>query len=189
MDKPETMLQAAERVFGILQRHRVDAVVIGAAALAAYHYVRQTRDVDLGVNADLPTLRAIVVALRQAGMTAELHEPDNADPLGGVIHIHGPFGRLQIVSFAGRFPAVIEDALRDATLAVRPGSPLRLIPLPQLVALKLYAGGIKSKADIVELLRRNPAADVEEIRAVCKRYRLPGLEELLAELREDQGPS
>jgi hypothetical protein len=52
-----------------------------------------------------------------------------------------------------------------------------------LVALKLYAGGYKSKGDIVELLLRNPGADLAEVRAVCARYRLEGLEELIAEAR------
>lgn len=47
---------------------------------------------------------------------------------------------------------------------------------------KLYAGGLSSKADILELLRRNPGVDLDEIRAVCKRYRLRGLEDVLAEL-------
>ncbi len=179
------LLTAAERVAEILRRHQVDAVVIGALALAAHHYVRYTRDVDLGVNADVPTLRAVLVSLRQAGFTAELREPDEADPLGGVIDVTGTFGLLQIVSFAGRFPAVIEDAIREATLAVRPGSSLKLVPLPHLVALKLYAGGMKSKADIVELLNRNPDADLDDLRDVCKRYRLHGLDELLAEVECD----
>ena len=176
------ILCAAEQVVEILKQHRIDAVVIGAVALAAYHYVRQTRDIDLGVNADLVTLRNVVASLREGGFTAELHEPDGADPLGGVIDITGGFGMLQIVSFGGRFPAVIEDAVRSATMVVRPGSSLKLVPLTQLVALKLYAGGLKSKADILELLRRNPDADIDSIRAACKRYRLRGLEEGLAEL-------
>jgi hypothetical protein len=90
---------------------------------------------------------------------------------------------VQIISYAGRFPAVIEDALREATLVARQGSPLRIAPLAHLVALKLYAGGYKSKGDIVELLLRNPGADLAEVRAVCARYRLEGLEELIAEAR------
>ncbi|OGV68172.1 MAG: hypothetical protein A2498_14965 [Lentisphaerae bacterium RIFOXYC12_FULL_60_16] len=183
MESPLPILSAAEQVAAILERHRVDAVVIGAVALAAYHYVRQTHDVDLGVNADVSTLRDILTSLRQAGFTAELREPDGADPLGGVIDVTGAFGLLQIISFAGRFPAAIEDAIRAATLVVRPGSPLKLVPLPQLVALKLYAGGLRSKADILELLRRNPDANLDEIRAVCTRYRLQGLENVLAELQ------
>jgi hypothetical protein len=58
---------------------------------------------------------------------------------------------------------------------------LRLVPIPQLVALKLYAGGHKSKADIVELLRRNPDLDVKPIRAVCDKYKLKGLAALIRE--------
>jgi len=178
------MLRAAETVVGILKRHRIDAVVIGATALAAYRYVRQTEDIDLGVNADLTTLRAAVKSLRCEGFSAELREPDDDDPLGGVIDVRGSFGLLQIISYADRFPAAIDDAVRESTLVVRQGSPLRLVPIAQLVALKLYAGGYKSKADIVELLARNPEADLAEIRAVCDRYQLPGLDELIADTAE-----
>lgn len=183
MDNPEAILDAAEAVIGILKRHRVDAVVIGAIALAAHRYVRQTNDIDLGVNAKLPTMRAVTESLRHAGFNAELREPDDDDPLGGVIDVSGTFGLLQIISYADRFPAVIDDALRAATLVVREGSPLRLAPIPHLIALKLYAGGYKSKADIVELLARNPDVDLDEVRAVCKRYRLKGLEPLITEAR------
>ena len=66
-------------------------------------------------------------------------------------------------------------------MVVRPGSPLKIVPLPQLVALKLYAGGLKSKADIAELLKHNPEADVDSIRNTCKSYRLCGLEEIISE--------
>ena len=181
MNEPESILSTAEAVIGVLKHHRVDAVVIGAVALAAYHYVRQTDDIDLGVNADLKTMRALTEALRHEGFTAELREPDGADPRGGVIDVSGTFGLLQIISFAERFPAVIDDALSAAKLVVREGSPLRLVPIPQLIALKLYAGGYKSKADIVELLARNPDVDLNVVRTVCKRYRLRGLEKLIEE--------
>lgn len=183
MDKAESLLAAAETVYDILRQNRVDAVVIGAIALAAYQYVRQTDDIDLGINADLAKMRTLVSALREAGYTTDLREPDGDDPLAGVIDVTGSFGLLQIISFADRFPAVIDDALRESTLVVREGSPLRLVPIPQLVALKLYAGGFKSKADIVELLSRNPQIDLNSIRAVCKKYRLRGLENVLKELK------
>jgi hypothetical protein len=183
MQNPKALLYAAEHVMRILETHRVDAVVIGAVALAAHGYVRLTQDLDLGVTADIETLRVVASALRAAGYHAELREPDRQDPLGGVIDITGTFGSLQIVSFAARFPAVIEDALRTATEAVRPGSRLRIVPLPQLVALKLYAGGLKSKADVLELLARNPGANLDEIRKICRRYRVGGLDAILRELR------
>ena len=54
----------------------------------------------------------------------------------------------------------IEDAVRLSTLVVCEDSPLKIVPIPLLIALKLYAGGHKSKADIIELLVRNP--DLED---------------------------
>ena len=181
MNGANELLRKSEEVLALLRRHRVDAVVIGAVALAAHHYVRMTNDLDLGVNAEIDTLRRILVSLREAGLQAELREPDQSDPLGGVIDVRGSFGLIQIISYANRFPAVIEDALRLSNLPVEEGSPLRVVPLPHLIALKLYAGGYKSKADIVELLIRNPELHLDEVRAVCARYQLAGVDELITE--------
>jgi hypothetical protein len=183
MSQPDDLLQAAEKILAVLAQHHIDAVVIGAVALAAHHYVRQTEDLDLGVNADVPALRAVVRSLHEVGFEAELREPDGEDPLGGVIDVSGSFGLVQIVSFSGRFPAVIEDAVRLSTLVVREDSLLKIVPIPHLIALKLYAGGHKSKADIIELLVRNPDVNLDEMRSVCARYGLSGLEELIAESR------
>jgi hypothetical protein len=165
----------------LLKGQSVEAVVIGAVALAAYHYVRQTEDVDLGINASAKTLKNLKQILQKAGYPATLRLADAEDPLGGVIDIEIPAGYLQIISFAGRFPAVIEDAVRSAQTTIRPGSQLKLVPLPHLIALKLYAGGHKSKADIIELLARNPTLDLGEVRQLCQTYQLGGLEELIEE--------
>ncbi len=100
----------------------------------------------------------------------------------GVIDVSGSFGLVPVISFEGKFPAVIRDALRGEDLRVRPGSPLRIVPIPQFVALKLYAGGWSSRADILELLRRNPETDLESLRKTCRGYRLPGLGSILKEL-------
>lgn len=175
-------LQAAERVASLLVENGVPAVVIGAVALAAHRYVRHTEDIDLGVDADLPKMRALAAVLRSEGFVVDLHEPDGDDPLGGVIDVSGAFGLVQVVSFGDRFPAVIRDALAADDVRIRPGSELRLVPIAQLVALKLYAGGSGSKSDIIELLRRNPEADLDAIRETCRRYRLCGLDAVLQEL-------
>ena len=182
MSDAESNLQAAERVASLLVENGVSAVVSGAAALAAHPYVRNTEDIDLGVDADLRKMRSLATALRDDGFVVALHEPDADDPLAGVIDVSGPFGLVQVISFADRFPAAIRDALAGEDSRIRPGSELRLIPIPQLVALKLYSGGSKAKAYIVELLRRNPEADLEAIRETCRRYRLRGLDAILEEL-------
>lgn len=184
MDLAKSNLDVAEQVAGLLAEHGAPCVVIGAVALAAHRYVRYTEDVDLGADVDLKTLRVIAALLEKEGYKVELNEPDADDPLGGVMNISGPFGLVQVVSFADRFPRVIHDALAGDDVRIRPGSELRLVPIEQLVALKLYAGGHSSKSDIIELIRRNPDADLEKIRETCRKYRLRGLEVVLEELDE-----
>lgn len=181
MPNHDSLLAAAERVASLLANRGIDAVVIGAAALAAHRYVRHTEDIDLGVNVAIRELDTVAAGLRTAGYEVHVREPEGRDPLGGVIDVIGPTGLVQIVNFGERFPAVIDSGHAKATLRVRSGASLRIIPLAHLVALKLYAGGMKSKADIVELLKRNPDADRAEIRMLCRRYRLSGLEPLIRE--------
>jgi hypothetical protein len=181
MSDPEGVIRAAEEVAGVLESQGVEPLVIGAVALAAHGYVRFTEDLDLGVNTDLGTLRRAAEALRTSGFGVELREPDGQDPLGGVVDVRGPFGLVQIVNYGGRFPAVIDAGLAAAETVLRTGSQLRIVPLPHLVALKLYAGGMKSRADIVELLSRNPDADMPTIRDLCQGWRLRGLDPLIEE--------
>lgn len=184
MTDARSLLDAGETVAILLSRHEVPCVIIGAVALAAYRHIRYTEDIDLGVNADLETLRRLTKALEAKGFQVELREPDAQDPLGGVIDVYCPCGMVQIISFADRFPAVIQEAIEKAVLAPRPNSSLRLAPIPYLIALKLYAGGMKSKADISELLLRNPEVDLEEIRTLCARFHLSGLEDILTDLHK-----
>jgi hypothetical protein len=181
VENSEKILESAEDIVEVLSSYHIDAVVIGAVALAAHHYVRQTEDIDLGINASLSSLHSVVQSLNANGYKAVLREPDMDDPLGGVIDVSGSFGLVQIVNYGGRFPAVIDDALHTARMSVRAGSRLKVVPLPYLIALKLYAGGHKSKADIIELIVRNPNLDLDEVRLLCGKYRLAGLEELIRE--------
>jgi hypothetical protein len=60
----KTIFDAAEDVLEILGSQRIEAVVIGAVALAAYRYVRQTQDLDLGVNANSAQLRSLADLLK-----------------------------------------------------------------------------------------------------------------------------
>jgi hypothetical protein len=182
MPPQNDLLAAAERVAALLAEKGISALVIGAIALAAHRYIRFTHDIDLAIDADLASMRDCTLALSTAGYEAVFHEPDADDPLGGVIDITGTFGLVQVISFADRFPAAIKDSFASSPLSLYPGSALRLIPIPQLVALKLYAGGHKAKADIIELLKRNPEQDRAGITRTIKRYRLRGLNQIWQEL-------
>jgi hypothetical protein len=52
----------------------------------------------------------------------------------------------------------VAEALQQVNVSVSSGSPLAVIGLPYLIALKLYAGGRWSTNDVIELLERNCSA-------------------------------
>ena len=159
--------------------------------MAAHNYVRETEDLDLAININpFPTLRRIEETLLAAGFEVELNFPDKDDSLGGVVRVTGDdFDPIEVVNFQNPWPGardatvLAREALREARLTLGPESPLQVVPLPYLIALKLYAGGRKSELDVVELLEHNREhLNVAELRDVCGRHGLgAALEPLLKE--------
>jgi hypothetical protein len=185
--RAERTLAVAERVRAALAEHGVDCALIGAMAMAVHNYARSTRDLDLGTATDpFRVLAPLARELRAQGLDAVLNEPDHDDPLGGVVNVSGDdFDPIQIVNFlnplgGGENPGL--EAVQQATPV--PGTSFRVVDLPHLIALKLYAGGPKSKLDVIELITRNPTLDLERTRDVCARF---GLGEALSSLLNDLG--
>lgn len=71
-------------------------------------------------------------------------------------HIVGSFSLVQIISFADRFPAAINDAFASNSQSHYPGCALRLIPIPQLVALKLSREVRSQKQTLLNCLGATP---------------------------------
>lgn len=106
----------------------------------------------------------------------ELRLPDGNDPLGGVIDVRFPGAALvHVVNFDKSsgigFPAGILDAVAQAQ-KLSAQSSLKVADLNSLIALKLYAGGAKSKLDVLELIARNQRFDMDGLRLRCEKYRL-----------------
>jgi len=189
--RSDKTLQMAARVAVILDALGAPCALIGAAALAAHGYPRATVDVDLGVVTDpfttLETARRRIAD--ELGVEARLVTPDADDPLGGVLTVTGEdFDPVQVVNFLNplsRRPNPGSEAVRTATAGLVAGTPLRLVTLPYLIALKLYAGGYKSKLDVFELLSRNPTAPRDEIARVCAAF---GLENDWQEICREAAP-
>ena len=89
------LLEAVERIAGVLLEQRIWAIVIGAVALAAHRCVRHTKDIDLGVNIAVCDFASLADMLRKADFVVAFREHDGQDPLGGVIDVSGPFGLVQ----------------------------------------------------------------------------------------------
>lgn len=188
-------LSLAERVAGVARDLGIQTALIGASALAAHNYVRSTMDVGLATIVDPDTeLRRLEQALRDLGLHTQLNMPDDEDVLGGLLRIWEnededgePLELVEVVNFSNPYRPSLNpaaDAIRNA-VPLDEGSNLRYVRVPDLVALKLYASGRTDLADIVELLVRNPDADLDEIRGVALPYdRDNSLEGLIAEARQ-----
>jgi hypothetical protein len=186
----------AERVAKIARSLEIETALIGASALAVHGYVRATSDIDFASAADpfvdLPRLQE---ALEQEGLRTKLNLPDSDDPLGGLLRAWlkedddgDPINPIEIVNFCNpqrpvRLP--MEEIIRDAIqLADKPA--LRYVRLPHLILLKMYAGNLRDHADVVTLLEKNPDADLEEIRSLCTRCGLEGIDGLIARSKSEK---
>jgi hypothetical protein len=190
----EPAIALAERVVQVAHELGIATALIGAAALAVHNYVRATEDIDLAANVDPSQLRTLQQRLDAQQMYTELRLPDAEDDLGGVLEIwqHAdedgdPIDSIEIVNFANPFRPGRDTPAADAVRNARElggASKMRCVQLPDLIALKLYARSRRDEADVIELLRRNPDADIDAVRAVCKRFGFEDtLEELIAESR------
>jgi hypothetical protein len=183
-------LDVASQVVAVLREHQLDAVVIGAMALAVHGYPRDTVDFDLAVAMEPRLLVPVAEALRRRGLDVKVRQPDPNDPLGGVLDVQAPGADLvQVVNFdnppASGFPRLVRDALADAVELV-PGHPLRVVDPYHLVAFKLYAGGPKSKLDVLELLARNPQLDRSRLQELCDGYHLSRQLQRVLELEREE---
>jgi hypothetical protein len=180
---PAAQLALAEQVAEAARRSGFETALIGGAALAVHRYTRATEDIDLAANVDpYRQLGALEKMLVSEGLHACLRLPDDDDPLGGVLVVWAsvdadgePADVVEVVNF--RNPGRIISTPAPAAIARSrqlPGSSLRCVTIEDLVAFKLYAGGLGDHSDIVQLLARNPDADPAEIRRVAGPFDVSG---------------
>ncbi len=186
-DRAEGTLLAAGRISEFLHSKGVDHAVIGAVAMAAHGYARQTMDLDFASCADpFAVLPEIGTGIREMGFEVEVVLPDADDPLGGVLNITGSdIDLIQIVNFLNPWTAGAAALARDTirTAVTIADSVLPVADVAHLVALKLYAGGPLSRADILALLAANALAEIAEIEKICAQFGLaPEFASLRAEL-------
>lgn len=187
---PATSLALAEQVAATARRLGFESALIGAAALAVHRYTRGTEDIDLAVAVDPSReLVALAKALGNAGLQSRLRLPDDDDPLGGVLTVWAsvdddgqPADVVEVVNFHNPWrarPTPAAGAIARAQFL--PDSPLRCVTIDDLIALKLYAGGLMDHADVVQLLAHNPDADLACVRAAAAPFDVAGqLEALIA---------
>lgn len=176
IDRTTRTLEVARDVASACRDLGIETALIGALALAYHGYARATEDLDLASCVDpFTSLRELRRVLEAKGFEVRFGEPDAMDPLGGVLTVTGTdFDAVQVVNFHNPLSGVGNpgrEAIETASATLE-GYALRVVDVPHLIALKLYAGGPKSRGDVLELLARNREVPREEIADVCSRHHL-----------------
>lgn len=138
------------RVVGALEAQGVPHCLIGAAALAMHGVTRSTRDLDLLVGDPKALKRGMWAELEGTGVSVDARRGDSEDPLAGVVRLEAEDDRPidLIVGRAAWQRAVVERA-RPVQLGALE---IPVAEAPDIVLLKLYAGGPQDLWDIQQLL-------------------------------------
>lgn len=142
-----------ERVAAELEAASVPWALIGAAALAAAGVARSTYDIDLLTTDPRVLGDDMWAGLRASGIRADLRRGDASDPLAGVVRFEAD-GERPLDLIVGRHAWQAEIVNR----AMRAGRSPAVVRPPDLILLKLYAGGDQDLWDIRALIDL-PGAD------------------------------
>ena len=138
------------RVAAELERARIASALCGAGALAVHGVARSTYDIDL-LATDPRTLHdATWQSLAATGTHVEIRRGDDDDPLRGVVRVTQD-GERPVDVIVGRYPwqtAVVDAAIPSQVLDVT----VRVVDVPSLILLKLYAGGSQDLWDVEQLM-------------------------------------
>lgn len=165
-------LEVAEHVSDIIAGNNEKCFVIGASALAAHGYSRQSVDLDLATHMHpQEVLPRLGNSIRESGFAVEVILPDSDDPLGGVINITGPdFDTVQVINFNNPWRRAAVHRLVGQALSELQMIPseLQVISAELLIVLKLYAGDLQSLSDIRKLLEANPDINLSQVTALSR---------------------
>lgn len=132
------------------------AVLIGAEALALHGIVRATVDTDLMTVSKEVLSREFWAPLDNRA-AIEVRRGDYDDPLAGVVRLRHPGEkRLDVVVMKHRFAREIIDRAEVV-------NEMPVAQLPDIVLLKLFAGGPQDKWDIVQVLASADATLIPEV--------------------------
>jgi hypothetical protein len=158
MHESDHRLSLLGQVSAELARAGVPYALIGAAALAVHGVSRSTHDLDL-LAVDPACLRPDRwAALQRSGVGVDVRRGDLEDPLAGVVRFSVQ-GERPVDLVLGKAPWQAA-ALARARTGHLAGVDLPVLAAPDLVLLKLFAGGPQDAWDIVQLLAAGTAGGI-----------------------------
>jgi hypothetical protein len=157
------------QVIEVLDRERVDHMLVGAMAAAVHGVIRATTDADLLIGVAVPRLHALRARLQQAGFEVAIRRGDADDPIGAMLVITDKFGnRVELMSgIRGMDPQAFG---RGATIEFE-GVSLRVVGLEDFIAMKCFAGGPVDVEDARQVLHLAPRPiNLDLLRRLVRRF-------------------
>lgn len=152
------------RVVAELDRARIACAVCGAGALAVHGIARSTYDIDLLTTDPRALSDGSWRALAKTAAQVEIRRGDDEDPLRGVVRVTQD-GERPVDVIVGRhaWQTALVDAADTAKVL---GTSVRVVDVPSLILLKLYAGGPQDLWDIEQLLSLGSGDVVRAVDAI-----------------------
>ena len=168
-----------------LNKLNIPYAVVGALAVAYYGIVRASLDADAVIFvADInDTVEKIKTGLTGAGLNVVFKRGTTGDPLKGVVLIEDSHANQVdlILGVKGLGP----DALERTREGVLNDEPMAMIGPEDLIAMKIFAGGMKDLEDVRGIISiSGDELDLPLLKTLARHYgaqQLRTLEKLLSE--------
>jgi predicted nucleotidyltransferase len=139
------------------ERHEVKAMLIGAYAVAAYGHVRNTKDVDIWVEASPDNATRVFAALTAFGVDGK-YSLEKLSREDNIVHLFGEGWAIDIMTGVRwpKFGACFERAMTTEVEGVQ----VKVVSLDDLIEMKRFASRPQDLADVAMLeLRRSQDSD------------------------------
>jgi hypothetical protein len=154
-DAPLT-IDAVYRVAGIVSRENIPFAFIGGVALGAWGIPRGTFDLDLALSLERKRTEDLLAAFERDGLVLDpAFARGFRDRVGGMelIHVYLPAGATlaAVDVFFAETPFLRSVLARRTTVDLGRG-PVPICSAADLLLLKLFAGRLKDRADLENLI-------------------------------------
>jgi predicted nucleotidyltransferase len=161
----------------ILQREKIDYLIIGAFALSVHGSVRASSDVDALLQISNPRLATIAKIFEEAEFEVTIRRGDDDDPILSMLVLNDSFGnRVELLGgLRGLDPGVFSRALEVPFY----GFNLRIVGREDFIAMKCFAGSPQDLLDARAAYEGGKSpVDLDLLRAVTRRFGRPAADRL-----------
>jgi hypothetical protein len=132
-----------------LNAHDVEYLVVGAHALAAYGYVRATKDLDVWLRAEPENAVRVIKALTAFGATLADLSAEDLSKAGTIFQIGVPPLRIDLITSIDGVD--FNEAWPDRVQTTFAGAPVYIISRHHLIVNKKSAARLQDLADVERL--------------------------------------